>query len=69
MDNIPGYREGDDRELVMEKQEWVKYAYGAILLISSTVHLIYRRLNQRDLIHVSCWLSGDAEHKTCSRIS
>jgi hypothetical protein len=26
MDDAQGYQEGDDHELVLKKQEWIKYA-------------------------------------------
>jgi len=26
MDNAQGYQEGDDHDLVLQKQEWIKYA-------------------------------------------
>jgi hypothetical protein len=51
MDDAQGYQEGDDHDLVMQKQEWIKYAlvpfYHLFVVISSVC--------QEELTHISCW--------------
>jgi hypothetical protein len=37
MDDGQGYQEGDDHDLVLQKQEWIKYAFHPLFCISSTI--------------------------------
>jgi hypothetical protein len=50
MDDAQGYQEGDDHDLVLQKQEWIKYAFVLLhhlfVIISSVC---------QELTHISCW--------------
>jgi len=64
MDDAQGYQEGDDYDLVLQKQEWIKYAFVPLhhlfVIISSVC---------QELTHISSWWFGHTEHKTCSRVN
>ena len=65
MDDAQGYQEGDGHDLVLLKQEWIKYALVPFHHLFVVISLVC----QEELTSYLLLVFGHTEHKTCSRVN